>query len=94
MRPVFHCTKMLRLGIALVFRCAFMCLERLVKLLCALLPNCALLSEFCQLPGLLLHETLDVRQSRFSDPSGLIRTLCHSLGFGDRDFPDLAFLRE
>ncbi len=52
----------------------------------------ALLRELSQLAGLLLDETLDIRQSRLSHLTALIRALRLRPNFGNRDLPELAFL--
>lgn len=51
-------------------------------------------ATFVRIAGLLLDETLDIRQPRFSHLAGLIRAPRLRLSFGNRDVPELAFLRE
>lgn len=73
-RPIFDGLEMQRLGVTLGSHAAFMRLERFVQLHRTLLPSIALLQELSHfLAGLLLHETLDVRQSRLGDLTRLTR---------------------
>jgi len=94
MRAILDGPHMRRLGLAFSRHDTLVRVEGLGELLCTLLPPIALVRELSQLAGLLLDETLDIRQSRFSHLTGLIRALRLRLGFGDRDVPELAFLRE
>ena len=80
MRSIFHRPNMRRLDLTFGRYAAFVRVEGLGELLGTLLPPITLLQEFSQLASLLLHETLDVRQSRFGDLTGLIRALRQYLG--------------
>jgi len=64
-RAIFDGTNVRRLCLSFGRHDAFVRVEGLVKLLRPLPEPIALLHKFSQLASLLLHETLDVRQSRF-----------------------------
>lgn len=73
---------------------AFVGVEGFGELICTLLQPITLPHQFRQLTSLLFNKTLAVSQSSFGDLTSLIRALRLLLGFSDRDFPELAFLRE
>ena len=70
------------------------CIEGLGKLIRTLLQLIALLQELRELTGLLVHETLDFRQSRIGDLTGLIRTPRQHSCIGHRVKEDIPLLIE